>query len=252
MQKIFLGVAVAAVVVGAFFATKTLVDIEKNIALARENARPANLKLTKITTPDCPDCFDVEAAIAALKKQNVSVSEEKTLVLTSDSAESLIKQLGIKRLPTYIATGEVNKNNLESFIKTNGEIKDSTFIFTNITPVFIDSESKKEIGRVSVIYLVDSTCAGCYDPVKIQKPILLQGYGVKLGDERSLDIASQEGKRLVAKYKITQVPTVLLSPDADQYARLKNVWKNVGTIESDGWYLFRELKQLGDIKYKNL
>ncbi len=252
MQKIFLGVAVAATVIGAFFATKTLVDIEKNIALASDYARPANLKLIKITAPDCPDCFDIEAAIAALKKQNVSVSEEKALAFDSSEAESLIKQLGIKRLPTYIATGEVGKNNLESFIKNNGEIKNDTFVFTNIIPIFIDSESKREVGRISVTYLVDSACTGCYDPVKIQKPILLQRYGVKLENERSLDIASQEGKRLMAKYKITQVPTILLSPDADQYAGLKNVWKSVGTIESDGWYVFREMKQLGDIKYKNL
>jgi len=57
---------------------------------------------------------------------------------------------------------------------------------------------------------------------------------------------------LITKYKIISVPTVLMSPEADQYTNLKGVWKNVGTIESDGWYVFREMQQLRGVVYKDL
>lgn len=357
--KIFLGVAVAATVAGALFATKTLSEIEKNIANAKEEARPANIKLTKITVSSCTDCFNLDDAVVAFKKQNVSVGEEKAVIFDSPEGQSLIKQLGIKRVPTYIVTGEVTKKNIEGFIRNNGEIKDKTFIFTKVTPLFIAADTKQEMGKVTAIILTDSSCSQCVDPkltveaykkanIKIteekevawnssegqqlinqykitkvptfllssdidlydnvkanwtrigtvekdktyivrnlslpyrdmekgqivglvnliyltdtscidcyktqdvQKPILTQGFGVGLASERTVDSASSEGQGLISQYKITKLPTILLSPDADQYANLKNVWKNVGTVEADGWYVFREMAQLGNITYKDL
>lgn len=357
--KIFLGIALLATVLGALIATKALANVEKNIARAKEEARPANIKITKITVPNCADCFNVEDAVAVFKKQNISVGEEKALLFESSEAQSLIKQLGIKKIPTYLATGEITKSNLESFIKNNGEIREDTFIFTKATPVFVDTESRKEIGRVTVtyltdplctgcidpkltvesykkagikiaeerqlawnspeaqnliakykitklptfllssdidnydtvktnwtnigtveedktyiarnlflpyrdlekgkivglidlIYLTDATCKDCYDPIKTQKNILTQGYGVVLRSERTVDTSSLEGRNLVSQYKVTKVPTIILSPETDDYAGLKNVWKSVGTVEPNGWYVFREMGMLGSVTYKDL
>ena len=358
-QKIFLGIALIATIAGALFATKTLSGIDKNIAAAKEAQRPANVKLTKITTFQCVDCFNLDNAVAIFKKQNVSVGEEKSLVFDSKEAKSLTKQLGIKRVPTYIATGEVSKKNIEGFIKNNGEVKNDTFVFTKITPIFIATDTKKEMGKViatiltdpsciqcinpkltveaykkagikitdekeviwnsaegqvlisqykitklptfllssdidlyddvktnwnhigtveqdktyvarnlnlpyrdvdkgqiiglvDLIYLTDATCTDCYKAQEVQKPILTRGFGVGLVSERTLDINSAEGQALVSQYKITKVPTILLSPNADQYANLKNVWNSVGTVESDGWYVFREMARMGNIIYKDL
>ena len=357
--KIFLAVALAATVAGALFATKILSGIEKNIAAAKEAQRPANVKLTKITASSCNECFNLDDAVASLKKQNVSVGEEKSLVFDSKEAQLLIDQLGIKRVPTYIVTGEVTKKNIEGFIKSNGEIINDTFVFTKVTPIFIDPQTKKEMGKVTatiltdptcsqctdpkltveaykkagikitdqrelawdsqdaqqiitaykitkvptfllssdvdfydalkanwtrfgtveqdktyvarnlflpyrdlekgqivglvgVIYLTDSTCADCYDPLRVQKSILTRGFGVGIASERTVDVNSTERQGLIAQYKITKVPTILLSPDADQYVNLKNVWQSVGTIESDGWYVFREMNRLGNVIYKDL
>lgn len=108
------------------------------------------------------------------------------------------------------------------------------------------------MGLVNLTYLVDSTCPACYKADQVQKPILTQGYGIALNYERAVDISSFEGQNLISRYNITKVPTVLLSADADQYANLKNVWKNVGTVEADGWYVFREMQQLQGVIYKDL
>lgn len=357
--KVVLSFSLLATVAGALFSTKTLTDVNKNIAAAKEAARPANVKIFKITTPNCQECFDVASAIAGFKKLNVKVEEEKTLVFDSPEASASIKQLAIKKVPTYFVTGEVTKNNMESFVKNNGEVKENTFIFTKITPTFIDTQTKQEMGKVTativsdpscsqcidpkltiesfkkagvkitnqrelvwnsnegqqiinqykitklptfilssdidlydgvksnwsnigtvetdktyvarnlflpyrdlekgqilglvdLIYLTDSSCSDCYKVADVQKPILKQGYGVGIRSERTVDAFSVEGQGLIRKYKITRVPTILLSPEADQYVNLKNVWEDVGTVESDGWYVFTGFNQLGNVTYKDL
>jgi len=357
--KIILSLSLSATIIGALASTKILTDINRNVAAAKEAARPANVKIVKITTPDCADCFDVDSAISSFKKLNIKVEDEKTITLDSPEAQASIKQFSIKKVPTYLVTGEVIKNNLETFVKNNGDIKDDAFIFTKLSPVFIDPETKQEkgwvtatvitdstcsqcvnpkttvedfkkagvkvkylkeftwnslsgqsvinqykiikiptfvfspefdlydtlksswsnfgtveqnktyvarnlplpyrdltkgqiAGLVDIIYLTDSTCVDCYKVQDIQKPILVNGYGVALRSERFVDTASAEGRNLISKYKISKVPTILISPEIDQYTNLKNVWKSVGIIETDGWYVFTEFSQLGNIIYKDL
>lgn len=359
MPKIILFIALLATVIGALVSTKTLVAVNKNIAAAKETARPANIKIVKISVPNCQECFNLDAAVNDLKKQNVKVEEEKTLTFDSPEASASIKQFAIKKVPTYIVSGEVTKNNLEVFVKNNGEVKDNTFIFTKVTPIFINAQTQQEMGKViatiisdpsclqcidpkltiesfkkagvkitnqrelvwnsyegqqiisqykitklptfvlspdidiydnvksnwanigtvetdktyvarnlflpyrdlekgqilglvDLIYLTDSSCTDCYKAVDVQKPILKQGYGVGIRFERTVDVASAEGQNLTNKYKITKVPTILLSSEADQYTNLKNVWKNVGTVENNGWYVFREMQQLQGAVYKDL
>lgn len=357
--KIFLFVAVISTVVGAFVATKTLAQTEKKIAEAKEMARPAKVSLTKIAVENCADCFNIDNAIATFKKQNVSVNEEKTLLSTSAEAKTLLADFGIKRLPTYIVKGEISKQNLEGFVKGNGEVKNNTFIFTGVTPLFIDPESNKEVGKVSVtyitdpscaacinpkltvdaykkagvkvieekevpwsssegqslmekykieklptfilssdisfypsvvdswqnigtvepdgtyiarqlflpyrdvakgqiiglvdtVYLTDSGCSDCYKPEDVHKNILTQGFGVGIRSEQTVDINTSYGKSLVDKYKITQVPTLLISPEVKEYTGIVQVWPQVGTTESDGWYVFRQVARLGGVIYKDL
>lgn len=358
-MKIFLSLSLLATFVGAVFSTKILADVNKNIAAAKETARSANVKIIKITAARCSDCFNVNGAVLDFKKLNVKVDEEKNLSFDSPSAKTLIKKFDIKKIPTYLVSGEVTKNNLESFIKKNGEIKDRTFIFTKVIPLFIDTASGQETGKVTatlltdtscsecqdltqiiesfkkagvkmkdiqtlewnstngqnlinkykitkipafifspefdlydkakanwvnfgtieedktfiarnislpyrdlekgqitglvdVIYLTDSSCTDCYDVQNVQKPILTNGYGVVLRSARTIDTASSEGQDLINRYGITKVPTVLLSPEAGEYLNLKNIWKSVGKVETDGWYAFTELNQLGKITYKDL
>ncbi len=359
MGKVFLYVALIATIVGALFATKTLLTINKNIAEAKEAARPAEVNMTIITAPDCVDCFNVSLAVAAFKKLNVAVGEEKTFSFDLPEAASLIEEFGITRVPTYLVTGEIDKKNLEQFVSTNGEVKNNTFVFTSVPPVFFNPETKKEFGNVTVtiltddscpqcfdptriidsyknggisitdiketpfrsvegqelitkykiekvptflfssdidfyddvknswpqigtieqdntyvvrnvllpyrdlakdqvlglaelVYLTDSTCENCYDVVQTHRPIITQAFGVGLRLERTIDSNSPAGKSLISKYKITKVPTILLSPEVNQYTSITNAWKSVGTVESDGWYAFRELQVLGEIVYKDL
>lgn len=357
--KVFLVVALASVTIGALTSAKTLAVVERKVAEAQEQARPSEVQLIRITAPDCADCFPLESAVTNLKQQAVTVTEEKALLYTEEVAQSLIRELEITRVPTYVLTGEVNKENLQDFVTANGKVANDKFVFTNVTPLYIDPATQKTIGGVRVtvvtdtlctdcidvtqfiegnkkagvnitaeekvewnsaegqnlidqynitklptlvfssdmgayeairnswtragtveddgsyilrnlappyrdvekdrivglvdaVYLTDEDCSDCYKPEELQKDIFTKRFGVKLRSERTVDISSAEGKRLVEQYKITQVPTALLSPEANEYASLQSIWQRVGTVEDDGWYIFRHLNQLGGVVYKDL
>ncbi len=58
---------------------------------------------------------------------------------------------------------------------------------------------------------------------------------------------------MIAKYSVEKVPTVILGGDLEIYEGFDAVWEQVGTIEEDGSYVFRELDVLGQqIVYKDL
>ncbi len=359
-QKYFLFAALGASIIGALLASKTLFSIDKKIVAAKDAARPATISVIRITVPSCADCFSVDEAVANLKKQHIVVSEERALAFDSPEAQTLIQKFGIKRVPAYVATGEIKKQNLENFFKDNGAIKDGTFIFEKVTPVFIDPISKQKlglvrvthltdpscqacpkpqvlmqslnqagvrvsasttvawnssvgqkiisqyniksvptiiissdlgyydeiktawpqkigtiesdgtyvvrqlpfpyrdvqknkiVGLVDIVYLVDSSCKNCYKPNLIHKSILTQGFGVAIGSEKTVDAATVAGKELVKKYNLTQIPTVLISPDIVMYTQITSLWPKVGTVEQNGWYVFRKMEQIGDVTYKDL
>ncbi|MBS3108477.1 hypothetical protein J4409_01265 [Candidatus Woesearchaeota archaeon] len=56
---------------------------------------------------------------------------------------------------------------------------------------------------------------------------------------------------MVKKYGIKAAPTIILSEEASVYNVLNGIWSQVGTVESDGVYVFRNIEVIGEI-YKDL
>jgi hypothetical protein len=73
---------------------------------------------------------------------------------------------------------------------------------------------------------------------------MVQGFGMVPGNVTGYDVSSEEGVALVAEYEIDKFPTVLLSPDANDYTGFSEVWDQVGTISEDGWFVLREVQKL--------
>lgn len=242
--KILLVLALGASVAGAVFVTDMVMDMNREITKAEEAARPAKISVVKITAPNCTDCFNVEAAVGALKSQQVLVSEERAVPYDSDEGKQLVAEHEIAAVPTFLAFGEAGSEKIASYVAANGVLHGEMFVFTNISPVFIDTASGEEKGRVELVYLTDNSCKDCYD-TDAHRQILVNRFGIKLRTERKVDMGSAEGRMLVQKYAVTKVPTILLSPEAGIYSALKSVWGQVGTVESDGWYVFRDLSQMG-------
>lgn len=358
-QKLLLGITLGATILGSLAVTKALATIERENADAKEAARPASVGLIKLTASNCPECYSLNNVISILKQQNLTLNEERSVAYDSLEGKKFVRQFDIKRVPTYLLTGEITKATIADFVKKNGTIKNDTFIFTSTQPLFLDPKTNTKKGKVSAtyitdeacakcvdpkkaveayknagvvisdersvawdspsgqelinryaitkvptilfspdisnydavtavwgkigtvepdktylvrnlflpyrdlekgqilglvnaIYLTDSTCNACYQPKVQQADILQRGFGVSLATERTVDVASNEGQALIARYAITAIPTVLLSPEADSYTSLQNVWADVGTVEADGWYVFRKMQSLGAIVYKDI
>ena len=205
--------------------------IGEKISLVKELAKPANLQLTIITDKNCKDCFSIAQTADSIKKANVNILKEEELDISS--AKALISKYGIKVIPTIIITGEINKTNFGDF-----EEKGNALVFAKQAPPYTDAVSGKILGKVSLIHLKDKSCDKCTDLTTIIDGLK---QSAKIVDEKTLDISSSEGKELIKKYSIEQVPTLILSNELSVYTTISQGWSNVGTVEKDGSYVVREI-----------
>lgn len=211
------------------------------------------VSVTLIRDSSCSNCFDVSSINQQLKSLGISFSEEKTLEYTDTEAKDLISKYGIKKIPTIIYSSDIKEYTLFAQLQQLLQNQDDVYVLTQVNPPYRDLSKNKIVGLVEITYIVDNSCSSCYD-VSIHKQILEGSYGVALINEKRVDISSIDGKSLIDKYSITKVPTMILSPDASYYPALVNVWTTkggVGTIESDGYFVFRNIDVMG-VPYKDL
>lgn len=230
-------------------------DKHDQLSYLLNKARPAKINIIKITSKNCSDCFDLEKIINQLRKTNVKIKNEKILDRQDTETQKIISQYNISRLPVFLVTGDLDKNNeLISFWKIFGERRDDgkTFLLTKVFPPYVEATSGEVRGRFSLIYLTDVSCDECYDVIKHEIALSNLGLPVRAENSEALDIETAEGKELIKKYKIKHVPTIILQGDLVVYDALTQVWKNVGTIEDDGAYVFREAGEKIMGKYKSL
>ena len=219
---------------------------------------PIKIKITVVAQKDCSDCWDTNLFIDALSKEEFKITGKKivyvgskSMIPFSESGDDLVKKFNITKLPTIIIDADF-KNNKEfsDFLAPNlGDIIDNRFVLRKVIPPYLDMASNQIRGKVQVTYLTDQSCKECYD-VSIHDKALTN-LGVPINNIKRVDIGSDEGKGLVSKYKIKAVPTLLISGEVSEYQSLVSVWKDVGTIASDGTYVFTELSVMNGV-YKDL
>lgn len=219
--------------------------IDQKTAATAEEARPANLEIVTITDKNCSICRPVAGFVEFLKEQNVKIIKESNLDITESEAQTIINKFGMKQVPFFIVTGELTKTEeLEALWSGWGKIQDDTFVLTSIVAPYRDLITHEVRGGVSVTYITDESCGDCYD-VMNNKKILEGSYGVKIVNETTVDVSSDEGKELIEKYEIKKIPTFFVNNEIAVYQTLLSIWGDVGTIEPDGMYVFRLVEQLG-------
>jgi hypothetical protein len=124
---------------------------------------------------------------------------------------------------------------------------DGTLVLRQVNPPYRDLAAGHIAGLVTLVNVVDGQCTPCYD-VAIHRQ-LFDRFGIVFKQEDTHDIASVRGRALTAQYNITKVPTVLLSPEASLYPVLTQIWSQLGTNESDGWLVFRNMEALPNLVY---
>lgn len=224
--------------VNAFIISNMGKHITSKISLAKEQSRPAEIQLTAITLSDCKECFDINSAVQDVKKQNVNVTSQDTLDYKSPGAKELIALYNIEKLPTLIIKGETNKTEqLTLYWNHIGEQRGTnyeTVLYTNINLPYYGIIEEKVLGRVSLTYLVDSSCIKCVSLTGVVNAF--KQDGVKFVEEKTVEYKSVEGADLVKRFGVREIPALIISKDILGYDSIKQIWTQLNTTEKEGFY----------------
>ncbi|MBW3005087.1 hypothetical protein KY310_04615 [Candidatus Woesearchaeota archaeon] len=210
------------------------------------------ISVTKIVNSGCTDCFDLEALMKNLKMFGLAIGDEKTVEFDSDDGKALIEKYEIIKVPTIIFSGDAAEyDQISGAWKDIGTTEDDgMMILRTVNPPYYDLKTDSVKGVVVITHLTDESCDECFDTAMI-KNMFAQQLMMKYGSEKTVDVSSEEGKKLVEDYEITKVPTIILSSDAKEYPGITNVWDQIGTVVN-GNYVITKLETIPGIVYKDL
>jgi len=234
---LFLSFVVFALANTALLSNLTGLITEK-IKTVKEQSRPAEIEVTAVTLFDCKECYDIKIALADLKKQNVNLTKQESFDYKSEEGKQLIELYRIERLPALIIKGETNKNEqLQRYWDHVGEQRGSnyeTVLYTNIVPPYYEMFEERILGRVFATNLVDSSCDKCVSLSGIVNAF--KQSGVKIVEEKSVEYKSEEGKQLVSKFGVREIPALIISKDILDYDSIKQIWSQLNTTEKEGFF----------------
>ena len=208
------------------------------------------VSLTYVNASSCRECQDLTPAVQRLRTL-IKVADFKVIDKDSQEGKKLVAEYDMARLPGLLISSEVNEYPLAAqLVLAGGTVKKNGTIALGANAPYLNVSAGKVAGITRVILLNDSSCAGCYD-VTMHLPILKR-FQVYTGSMKAVDAASVDGKDLISKYKITAVPTIIVTGDASAYPELVGIWPSVGTTEKDGALVFRTMSAIAGRPYRNL
>ena len=225
------------------FLTKSISDILV--------ATPVKVSFVIIEPPKdrCENCFDADNVAKMIKTAHNIKYTSSRMLYTSRLSQKYIETYGIRNLPAVVVSGDIaNKNLMSAWKALSGEKRNGRIVIDNLLPHY-NIESDKVKGVISAVLIKDKTCKKCFDENKYIN--ILGKFGMVVGNTEVYDVASNKGRAFVRKYFITKIPTLILSPDAGDYPGFAASWADVGTIEKDGWFIFRKVQKLSK-EYKNI
>ena len=201
----------------------------------------------------CGECFDAQGVIDIIRaSHNTKMSVKKIINPENLAYSNIIKTYKIKNLPALLISGDIDdKRILGAWKSFGGEKTKNKIVIQNLLPFYDITEGKIK-GLIDAVLLKDDTCADCLDEKEYLS--MIERRGMIIGDSITYDISSQEGSSLVEQYKITKIPTLILSSDARDYVGFVESWKQeVGTEEKDGRFVLREVQKIvNGLKFKEI
>lgn len=247
--------------------TLVLRDVKPPYLDVKTNSVIGLVYVTLIKSSACEKCGSISGIVDELEQLNVGIGNvveidrnylsdgniretSNGVALETPMGSLLIEEYGIDRLPVAIVSKDLNAYpEITKQWSNVGRLAYNGNYIADYAVPYLDINSIAVKGLVDVIKLTDSSCADCYD-VNAHDAIL-DRFGVVVGNETFYDISGADGNALVQKYSIKNVPTIILSGNAKEYRILTDVWKDVGSIEGDGAYVFRDLNAMG-VKFRTL
>jgi hypothetical protein len=209
-----------------------------------------------IRAAGCTECGDPELFISSLESPTIGMvfTEKEVYEENSSEGRALIARYNITKVPVlFLSEGGASAYPVFSQIKMLGTVEDGWFILRDVVPPYLDLADNRTLrGLVKAKYLVNSSCAECFDIMTLSDYIS-QSTGLVVSESQTYEADSADGRALISKYGITRIPTLVYSPDAKYYPYFSQVWENqTSTIEDDGWFVFRAHDLLSGMIYQNL
>lgn len=215
--------------------------LEKRINLEMLIPPPPAFEAVILKDSSCHDCFNITSVLDQVRALDVNLTDVRIMEYQSKEASSLISRYNISFIPTLLLIGVPDDFRLKGF-----RAQDDTLILDENRPVYIDTESGRRIGMINITIIAAPSCKDCFDMElfvdQIRKVASVRGVN-------SFDWPSAEAQKYISAYRLTKLPAVVLSPDASRYASIVEQWSDLGSVESDGYFVFRNYGAFGDIKY---
>ncbi len=233
--KLILILVVCFMVLAIFLLAMKLETLNQQVGKLNTKDEPtlANINLYVLKDPNCTDCIDLSPLVGSIKNANVKLQIQKEVTLGSDEAKALIPTYKIQKIPAVVITGEIDK-----LPPTTFEKRGDGLVYEPTTPPYTDVATGEVIGRIIATILNDTSCMVCFDVTKYLR--LFEKAGFHLSTLKSVDSKTEEGQALIQNYKISKLPTLILSKDMGAYPNITQIWSQLGTIEADGSFILRE------------
>src|SRR3989344_2167585 len=205
------------------------------------------ISLVILADPACTKCDDINNLVNQMKLSGIKIVEQKNISSSSSEGTALISKYTLGFVPTIILSKDAEAYPIinQAWEQLGTVESDGSYDLRTVYPPYINLTTGTLRGLVDITYLTDKSCTECYN-VSTHRQILAspQTFAIKLDKETTVDISDAAGKNLVAKYNITQVPTVILSGETAVYPSSQNL-NQFFSVEKDGSYIFRKLAVVG-------
>ncbi len=241
-HNILYGLIAVIVVVSALnliLVTSKTQEISANLIKVKEDARPADIEITKLKDSSCADCFDVDKVLSDLKSKNFNVLKEEETDPYSEKGKELVQKFGITKLPTLLVSGEIKKPNIENYFKGKWESKDldgKTYaVYKDVLPPYVDYSTKEIVGKVLLTHIIDSSCDDCSDLSAVIS-YLKKEAGVVFSQEKTLEYKTPEAQSLISRFGVERVPALIISKNILDYPSAQEIWAGLGAVEKEGFF----------------
>ncbi len=210
------------------------------------------LKVIRLVNSTCGEACTKASVIQGNFETNTGIRfvEEQEREANSTQAKELAVKYNITKIPAIIITGDVDAYNelglKTAWLKVGTVESDGALVWRLINPPYQEYPSGKDKGFATLIGIEDPNCKQCYN-VAVHKSILAN-LGVYFATEAYYNATQPQAKALIEKYNITLLPTVIVDGELKEYypfTSLEQIWNQVGTVEKDGWNVYRNMTALG-------
>ena len=101
-----------------------------------------------------------------------------------------------------------------------------------------ESAETKRPANLDIVMITDTACKDCFNLNSVLDNIKKEN--IKVNSQKTIGIASDEGKQLITKYAIKKLPTFLVKGELAKNSVLAKFFSQAGDI-TDGTFVFRQV-----------